>query len=48
MVVAYNPLTQARRLGDAVVKEIVEKHRKSAVRVVLRWNLQRGAEAPAS
>jgi diketogulonate reductase-like aldo/keto reductase len=46
MMVAYNPLTQARRLGDAAVKGIVEKHCKSAVQVVLRWTLQRRAEAP--
>jgi len=42
VVVAYSPLTQGRRLGDEVIKEIAEKHGKTPAQVVMRWILQRG------
>lgn len=32
---------QAELLGDAVIKEIAEKHNKSVAQVILRWNLQK-------
>jgi diketogulonate reductase-like aldo/keto reductase len=42
VMVAYNPLTQGRRLGDEVIKGIAGKHGKTATQVVLRWILQKG------
>jgi diketogulonate reductase-like aldo/keto reductase len=42
VMVAYSPLTQGRRLGDQTIKEIAQKHGKTAAQVVLRWILQKG------
>ena len=42
VVVAYSPLTQGKRLGDPVVKELAEKTGKTPAQVVLRWCLQTG------
>lgn len=42
VVVAYSPLTQGKRLGDATIVRIAEKKGKTAAQVVLRWCLQMG------
>lgn len=42
VVVAYSPLTQGKRLGDSVIKDIAQKHSKTPAQVVLRWCLQMG------
>ncbi|KAF2721646.1 Aldo/keto reductase [Polychaeton citri CBS 116435] len=41
-VVAYSPLTQGKRLDDAVIQHIAQKHHKTPAQVVLRWCLQQG------
>lgn len=41
-VVAYSPLTQGRRLGDATIAEIAKKYGRTPAQVVLRWCLQKG------
>ncbi|KAF7846212.1 hypothetical protein BT93_L4834 [Corymbia citriodora subsp. variegata] len=42
VVVAYSPLSNGKRLDDAVVKDVAEKLGKSEAQVVLRWCLQSG------
>lgn len=42
VVVAYSPLTQGRRLGDATVTKLAEKYNKTPAQIVLRWCLQKG------
>ncbi|KAK5075512.1 hypothetical protein LTS08_001421 [Lithohypha guttulata] len=42
VVVAYSPLTQGRRLGDATITAIAEKYGRTPAQVVLRWCLQQG------
>lgn len=42
VVVAYSPLTQGRRLGDATIAKIAEKVGRTPAQVVLRWCLQKG------
>ncbi|KPI44572.1 putative oxido [Cyphellophora attinorum] len=42
VIVAYSPLTQGKRLGDPVVKEVAEKVGRTPAQVVLRWCLQSG------
>ena len=42
VVVAYSPLTQGTRLGDATIVELANKYGKSPAQVVLRWGLQKG------
>ncbi|KAL8243571.1 hypothetical protein R6Q59_009829 [Mikania micrantha] len=42
VVVAYSPLTQGRRLGDPVVKQVCERVGRTPAQVVLRWCLQKG------
>lgn len=42
IVVAYSPLTQGRRLGDATIAKIAERVNRTPAQVVLRWCLQKG------
>jgi len=42
VVVAYSPLTQGRRLGDATIIGIAREYEKTPAQVVLRWCLQKG------
>lgn len=42
VVVAYSPLTQGRRLGDATITTIAKKYGRTPAQVVLRWCLQQG------
>lgn len=42
VIVAYSPLTQGKRLGDPVVKEISQRTGRTPAQVVLRWCLQSG------
>lgn len=42
VVVAYSPLTQGKRLGDATIVQIAQKVGKTPAQVVLRWCLQMG------
>lgn len=42
VVTAYSPLTQGKRLGDPVIKQIAVKVNKTSAQVVLRWCLQIG------
>jgi diketogulonate reductase-like aldo/keto reductase len=42
VVVAYSPLTQGTRLGDAAIVKIAEKYGRTPAQVVLRWCLQKG------
>lgn len=44
-VQAYSPLTQGKKLGDPVIREIAGKHGKSPAQVVIRWVLQQGVVA---
>jgi 2,5-diketo-D-gluconate reductase A len=39
---AWSPLAQAEVLGDPVLKELAEKHGRTAAQVVLRWHIQLG------
>lgn len=39
---AYSPLTRGRRLDDASLVKVAEKHGKTAAQVLLRWDLQHG------
>jgi len=39
---AYSPLTRAARLGDKVLRAIAERHDRTPVQILIRWNLQRG------
>lgn len=42
VVVAYSPLTQGRRLGDATIVDMAKKYNRTPAQVVLRWCLQKG------
>lgn len=39
---AYSPLTRAKRLDDATLKNIASKYSKSPAQLLIRWNLQVG------
>jgi 2,5-diketo-D-gluconate reductase A len=39
---AWSPLAQAEVLGDPALKELAEKHGRTAAQVVLRWHIQLG------
>lgn len=42
LIQAYSPLTRTKRLGDETLANIASKYNKTAVQVLIRWNLQRG------
>lgn len=42
VVVAYSPIAQGTRMGDATIIRIAEKVGKTPAQVVLRWGLQKG------
>ena len=42
VVQAYSPLTRGRRLGDARVLAIAERHARSPAQILVRWALQKG------
>ncbi|MFW5703723.1 MAG: aldo/keto reductase [Patescibacteria group bacterium] len=42
VIQAYSPLTRAKRLADPELSSIARKYDKSAVQVLVRWNLQGG------
>jgi diketogulonate reductase-like aldo/keto reductase len=42
VVQAYSPLTRGKRLSDFLLKPIVERTRKTAAQVLMRWSLQMG------
>ena len=42
VVQAFCPLTRAKRLNDPLLKPIVERTRKTAAQVLMRWSLQMG------
>ncbi|MBI4195741.1 MAG: aldo/keto reductase [Betaproteobacteria bacterium] len=44
-LVAYCPLSRARKLGDPRLRRIASKHGKTAAQVMIRWTLQRGVAA---
>ncbi|EWG12386.1 aldo/keto reductase [Cytobacillus firmus] len=41
-VQAWSPIARGRVLEDNAIKEIAEKHGKSAAQIILRWHLQNG------
>lgn len=41
-VEAWSPLGQGKVLGDAVIKDLAIRKRKSAAQVILRWHIQHG------
>jgi 2,5-diketo-D-gluconate reductase A len=42
LIQAYSPLTRAERLDDGTLAEIGERHGKTSVQVLIRWNIQLG------
>ncbi|CAF9937712.1 MAG: hypothetical protein ALECFALPRED_007376 [Alectoria fallacina] len=42
VVQAFSPLTRAKRLNDPLLRPIVERTRKTAAQVLMRWSLQMG------
>ena len=42
VVEAYSPLAKARRLDDANLVPISQKHNKSSAQILIRWGLQHG------
>jgi 2,5-diketo-D-gluconate reductase A len=42
VIQASSPLTRTRRLDDATLREIGERHGKTPAQVLVRWNLERG------
>jgi diketogulonate reductase-like aldo/keto reductase len=42
VVEAYSPLTRAKRLDDAVLREVAASYGKTPAQVLIRWNLQLG------
>jgi 2,5-diketo-D-gluconate reductase A len=45
LIQAYSPLTRAKRLDDAVLREIGGAHGKTPAQVLIRWNIQSGTNA---
>lgn len=43
VIQAYSPLTRTRRLDDANLARIGQKHNKTPAQILIRWNLQRGS-----
>ncbi|MBG9443125.1 aldo/keto reductase [Cytobacillus firmus] len=41
-VQAWSPIARGRVLEDSDIKEIAERHNKSAAQIILRWHLQNG------
>lgn len=45
VVQAYSPLTQGKKLSDATLAKIANKHHKTPAQIVLRWVLEQGVVA---
>jgi 2,5-diketo-D-gluconate reductase A len=43
LIQAYSPLTRAQRLDDPTLAEIGRRHGKTPAQVLIRWNVQLGA-----
>jgi diketogulonate reductase-like aldo/keto reductase len=39
---AWSPLVRGQRMSEKVLKPLMEKHKKTAAQVLLRWSLQKG------
>jgi diketogulonate reductase-like aldo/keto reductase len=41
VLTAYSPLAREKALGNPVIKEIADKHRKTPAQITLKWELKK-------